>query len=426
MNKEISFEKLMLLSAVVGLIGGLGAVAFRYLIIFFQYLFYGSTSSEEFFEIAQNLPWYYTMITVTAGGLIVGLIVHFSRKKKVQGDGVPEVLQSVKGKEGVLDVIVAPLKALASAVTIGSGGSAGREGPIVQIGAAFGSTLANKMNLDENRRLLLLGAGAAAGIGGTFNAPIAGVIFAWEILLKEVKITDILPIMISSMVGTVVANLILGFPGLIFEFPEIEIVNYWEILLYVALGVLAGFIALIYNHGLHGTEDFFETLKLPVYLKPALGGLAVGIIAIYVPGIMSTGYPVLTEALTDNLSITLVAALLILKIVATSMTIGSGGSGGIFAPALYIGGMLGVLYSKFLDKFLSGLIGGATTYGTIGMGAVFAGATHAPLTAIVILYEMTGDVKSILPLTIACIISTMICRKISPESIYTKDLIQQK
>jgi chloride channel protein, CIC family len=425
MKKEISFEKLMFLSAVVGLVGGLGAVAFRYLILLFQYLFYGSTSSEEFFEIAQTLPWYYTLITVTAGGLIVGFIVYFSGKSKVQGDGVPEVLQSVKGREGVLDVMVAPLKALASAVTIGSGGSAGREGPIVQIGAAFGSNLSNKMNLDENRRLLLLGAGAAAGIGGTFNAPIAGVLFAWEILLKDVKITDILPIMLSSMVGTVVANLFLGFPGPIFELPEVEIVNYWEILLYIALGVLAGFTALVYTNSLHGTEDYFDKLKLPVYLKPALGGLMVGIIAIFAPGIMSTGYPVLNDALIDNLGMKLLAVLLILKIAATSLSIGSGGSGGIFAPALYIGGMLGVLYSRILDKFLTGLIGGATTYGTIGMGAVFAGATHSPLTAIVILYEMTGDVKSILPLTIACIISTLVCRKVSPETIYTKDLVDK-
>jgi len=413
----------MLLSAIVGLIGGLGAVAFRYLILFFQYLFYGTTSAEEFFEAAQNLPWYYTLITVTAGGLIVGLIVHFSRKRQIQGHGVPEVMQSVKNKKGNISMLIAPLKALASAITIGSGGSSGREGPIVQIGAAFGSSLANKMNLDEHRRLLLLGAGAAAGIGGTFNAPIAGVIFAWEILLKDVKISDILPIMLSSMVGTVVANLILGFPGLMFDLPEIEIVSYWEIFLYIVLGVLAGFTALIYSNSLYGTEDIFEKMKLPVYLKPALGGLAVGAIAIFVPGIMSTGYPVLTAALTDELSVTLVAALFIFKIAATSLTLGSGGSGGIFVPALFIGGMLGVLYSKFMDNFFSGLIGGATTYGSIGMGAVFAGATHAPLTAIVILYEMTGDVKSIMPLTIACIISTMICREISPESIYTKDLI---
>ncbi|MFW5786913.1 MAG: chloride channel protein, partial [Halanaerobiales bacterium] len=321
--------------------------------------------------------------------------------------------------------LVAPLKALVSAVCIGSGGSAGREGPIVQIGASFGSSLGQFFQMTPKKIETLLASGAAAGIAGTFNAPLAGVMFSLEVLLKDIELESFTPIVVSAVVGTGVANLFFGAREAIFDVPEHVIVSVWEIIPYIGLGIVAAGIALLFSNSLYYLEHVFEEIKFPAFLKPAVGGLLLGSLALWIPQIHATGYPVMEEALHAKLPLLMVFTLMLAKILATDLTLGSGGSGGIFAPSLFIGSMMGAAYGGFLNSLFPSIIAGPGSYALVGMGAMFAGATHAPLTSIIIIFEMTRDPMIFLPLMFACIISTALTSRIQHRNIYTTKILNR-
>lgn len=409
---------MVLIAVVIGILGGFGAIFFRFAIRFFQGIFFGSW--QYTLDYALQLPWYVKFLVPAFGGLIVGPIV-FYFAREARGHGVPEVMESIVLRGGAIRPRVVIAKIVASAVCIGSGGSAGREGPIVQIGSSIGSTLGQVLKVSGSRLRTLVACGTAAGIAGTFNAPIAGALFAMEILLSDFGISQFSPIVISSVAATVISRHFLGdFPA--FVIPHYELVSVFELIPYIILGILAAFVALAFINLLYKTEDLFNSLRIPGFLKPVIGGLMIGAIAIYFPHIFGVGYETISLALESKLTWYFLMFLIGLKVVATSLTIGSGGSGGIFAPSLFLGASLGGFVGTIIHGLFPAYTASSGAYALVGMGAVAAGAMHAPITAILIVFELTDDYRIILPLMIACIISVIITTRLKKGSIYTLKL----
>lgn len=409
------------LGAVVGLGGGLGAVGFRYLIWFFQWVAYGSTG--ELLTLAQAMPWYLKFWIPALGGLVIGPIVYFMARE-AKGHGVPEVMESVALQSGIIRKRVVLVKSFVSAICIGTGGSAGREGPIVQIGSAIGSTLGQVLRISAARIRTLVGCGAAAGIAATFNAPIAGSMFALEIVLADFGLATFSPIVISAVVATAVSRHFLG-NSPAFIVPAYDLVSAWELPLYVIMGLFCAVVAVGFTTLLYKSEDFFDKIRFPEYLKALLGGAFLGLMALVFPHVLGVGYGSIDLALMQELSWWLMLLLVGGKILATSVTIGSGGSGGIFAPSLFMGAMAGGFFGSIVHMLFPEVTAPAGAYSLVGMGAVVSGTTHGPLSAILILFEMTGDYKIILPLMIACIISTIASGQMVTESIYTLKLARR-
>jgi CIC family chloride channel protein len=410
-----------ILGAVVGLGGGFGAIAFRYLIGLFQSLAYGSQGN--LLEIAQQTPWYLKFWVPALGGLVVGPLVYFFAKE-AKGHGVPEVMEAVALRKGVIRKRVAFVKILASAICIGTGGSVGREGPIVQIGSAIGSAIGQVISVSAERIRTLVGCGAAAGIAATFNAPIAGSMFALEIILGDFGLATFSPIVISSVVATAISRHYLGnSPAIIV--PPYQLVSPWELPIYVLLGLFCAVVGVTFTRTLYKTEDLFSTFKLPEYLKALVGGFIIGIMALFFPHVLGVGYPGIELALMGKISVLFMLLLILFKILATSVTIGSGGSGGIFAPSLFLGSMAGGLFGTIAHAFFPEVTANPGAYSIVGMGAVVSATTHGPLTAILILFEMTGNYRIILPLMIACIIGSVASGQLLKESIYTMKLVRR-
>jgi CIC family chloride channel protein len=412
---------MIIMAVIIGVVGGLGAIGFRSLIGFFQRTFWGAP--EYSLEAVRNLPWYWILLVPAGGGLVVGLIVYFFARE-AKGHGVPEVMEAVALRHGVIRPRVVLAKMFASAVCIASGGSVGREGPIVQIGSAFGSAVGQFFRVSQGRLRTLVGCGAAAGISATFNAPIACAIFSLEIILSDFRMVQFSPIVISSVLAAVVSRHFLGdFPAFIVS--EYQLISPWELLTYTALGLIGGMVAVAYTKTIYFCEDSFDKIKIPSYLKAALGGFVIGCIALLFPEIFGVGYETITSALMGQMVWKALLLLLLVKLVATSITLGSGGSGGIFAPSLFLGAMVGGLMGTGFHHFFPEYTAESGAYAIVGMGAVVAAATHAPITAILIIFELTSDYKIVLPLMLACIISTLVAVKMQRESIYTLKLIRR-
>ncbi|MBW1722723.1 MAG: chloride channel protein [Deltaproteobacteria bacterium] len=410
-----------ILAALVGLAGGFGAIGFRYLISFFQSLAYGGGGT--LLEMAQAQPWYIKVWIPAAGGLLVGPLVYFFARE-AKGHGVPEVMEAVALRKGIIRKRVVFIKSVVSAICIGTGGSVGREGPIVQIGSAIGSTIGQILKISADRIRTLVGCGAAAGIAATFNAPIAGSMFALEIVLGDFGLATFSPIVISSVVATAVSRHFLG-NSPAFSVPSYNMVSAWELIFYVILGLFCSFVAVAFTSTLYRMEDLFDDFKFPEYLKAVIGGFILGAMALLFPHILGVGYPAIDLALAEKLSMGVLFLLVIFKILATSITIGSGGSGGIFAPSLFLGAMAGGFFGTVAHNLFPGITASPGAYSIVGMGAVVAGTTHGPLSAILILFEMTGNYKIILPLMIACIISCISASQLLKESIYTFKLARR-
>jgi len=419
--KYTEHSYMVLVAIVIGLLGGLGAVGFRECIRIFQVVAW--QTDDVTLSYLRDLPSWWKVLSPAVGGLIVGLIiVRFAAEAK--GHGVPEVMEAVALQGGRIRPRVVVAKLIASGVCIASGGSVGREGPIVQIGSAIASSIGQWLRVGERRMRTLVGCGAAAGIAATFNAPVAGALFAVEIILGDFGVTQFSPIVISSVTATVVSRHFLGdFPA--FVVPAYRLVSANELFAYGALGIIAGLVALLFVRMLYGAEDLFDTLTIPAVLKPAVGGVLIGVIAIRFPAIFGVGYEAINEALTGKIGWGLLLILVVVKIMAVSLTIGSGGSGGIFAPSLFIGAMAGGAVGTVVHSLWPGASGSPGAYALVGMGAVVAAGTHAPITAIVMIFELTGDYKIILPLMISCIIATLLATRLQKGSIYTLKLLRR-
>lgn len=412
---------MVVVAIAIGLLGGLSAVGLRFLI--------GAVNDVAWHRARYTvdylaaLPWWWKLIAPTVGAVFFGWITyHFA--SEARGHGVPEVMEAVALRGGRIRPRVVFAKLIASGICIGSGGSTGREGPVVQIGAALGSTFGQWLRIDPQRLRTLVGCGAAAGIAGTFNAPVAGALFAVEIILGDFGVTQFSPIVISSVAATVVSQRFLGdFPA--FDVPPYSLVHASEFLAYAALGVLAAFVAVAFIRILYRVEGLFEGFRSPGVLKAVIGGALIGIMGMWVPHIFGVGYEAINEALHGNLGWQFMLLLVALKILAVSITLGSGGSGGIFAPSLFIGAMLGGAVGTVVHTFWPTGAAGAGAYALVGMGAVVGAATHAPITAILIIFELTGDYQIIMPLMISCIIATLLSTRIQRASIYTIKLLRR-
>jgi len=406
------------LAVLVGVGAGIGCVIFRYLINYFTDLFFVQAKTWLSF-----MGRYYVIIVPAIGGLLVGPMITFFAPE-AKGHGVPEVMEAVALRGGRIRPIVAVIKSLASAITIGSGGSLGREGPIVQIGSALGSTLGQVLHLSDRRIRTLVACGAAGGIAATFNAPIAGVIFAIEIILGEIEVESLSSVVLSAVTASVIGRLVFG-NSPAFPVPRYSMVSSWELLFYLGLGVIAAVVGVIFIRALYSSEDLFDRWHFPTYLKPAAGGLLLGVVGLVYPQVFGVGYETIQVSLLGTMGLQLALVLLVAKLVAVCITLASGASGGVFAPSLFMGAMLGTTFGGVVHALFPAITAGSGAYAMVGMGAVFAAAARAPLTAILILFEMTDDYRIILPMMLACVVSTLLAGRLHKESIYSEKLARR-
>lgn len=411
---------MIIVAIVIGVLAGFAAIGIRALIQTISNISFPGTGT--FLENVIASPWFLIVMVPVIGGLIVGPLIHFFAPE-AKGHGVPEVMQAILLKGGIIRARVALIKAVASAITIGTGGSVGREGPIIQIGSSLGSTVGQFFRVPSKRLKTLVGCGAAAGIAAAFNAPIAGALFAVEIILMDFAVAQFSPIVISSVMATVISH---HFEGnfAAFEVPAYSLNSIYEIGFYFILGALSGLASFLFIKILYFFEDLFDKqIKFPEYLKPVLGGLGIGLIALIFPQIMGVGYDSINLALHSNMVWQLALILIFVKILATSLTLGSGGSGGIFAPSLFMGAMLGAFFGDIVHFNFPEITASSGAYALVAMGGLVAGTTRAPITAIIIVFELTKEYEIILPLMIVCIISTILSSRLSRESIYTLKLL---
>jgi CIC family chloride channel protein len=405
-------------SILVGSGGGLGAVVFRWMIAQFKNLFFVKGG-----ELLHFMGQYSVIIIPAAGGLVVGLLVYFFARE-AKGHGVPEVISSVLVGGGKIRPRVAVVKAVASSVCIGSGGSVGREGPIIQIGSALGSSIGQLLKLSEEKTKTLVGCGAAAGIAATFNSPLGGIFFGLEVILREYGLRNFSSVVLSSVTATVISRHFLGNQPA-FHLPPFALYNITDFLYYLVFGFFTAFIAWLFVKTLYKSEDIFNAIKMPDYLKPVLGGLGIGIIGVKFPQVFGVGYETIEASIRGDFVLWVIIALVFLKILATSLTLGSGGSGGVFAPSLYIGALLGEAFGLIVHKIIPGTVIPPGAFALVGMASVFAGTSQAPMSAILLLFEMTGNYRILPPLMITCVLSAMLVKWRTKYSIYTLKLVRR-
>ncbi|MBN2722878.1 MAG: chloride channel protein [Deltaproteobacteria bacterium] len=410
-------------SVLIGIAGGYAAIGFRYLIkyaaFFFMLPFSGTISSSEF----SSLPWWGILALPVTGGLLLGPIIRYV-SWEVRGSGIPEVIESCATTGGVIRKRVAFVKAIAAAISLGSGFSVGREGPIVQIGASIASTIAQFLRASVKQLRTLVACGAAAGIAATFNTPFAGALFAVEVVVGDFGSAKIGPIVISSVVGTVVSHHYLGnFPAL--AHINFSMVSNFELIIYLLLGLLSGAAGAFFIRILQKSGELFSKIPVNEIFHPAIGGLLVGITVLTTPYTFGVGYDEINSALGAGGVITLGGAAFIFsaKLFATAVSIGSGASGGVFAPSLFLGAMTGYITGVLAGMFWPSSVAQPGAYALIAMGAFVSATTRAPITATLMIFEMTSHPSVILPLMAACIPATIFSAYLKRESIYHVKLL---
>ncbi len=403
-------------AVVVGAGTGLGAVGFIWLLEQIRTL--TTWTQATLGQIAG------TLIAMGLAGLIVGyLIDRYAREAK--GHGVPEVMEAVAIRGGRIRAIVAAIKVLASSITIGTGGSAGREGPIVQVGAALGSTLGQRLRFSDERVRTLVACGAAAGIASTFNAPIAGSLFAMEVILDSFTVRYFGAVVISAISASIVSRSLLG-NAPAFQVPAYPLNHVGEVPIYIVLGVLAALVAVTFIRALYFAEDKFDHWRVPLYVRTAVGMLLTGVVGLLLPdrGILGPGLGAIGETMAMNIDVSLgfMATMLIGKLIATTFTLGAGNSGGVFAPSLYMGATMGGMVGVVAHALWPAMAPNPGAYAIVGMAATFAAAARAPITAVLIVFEMSNDYKLIIPLMMATVLATLLAEHLHKESIYTLKL----
>ena len=412
---------MLVTSLIVGIGAGLGAVLFRRLIDWIHNFAYNDIAGI----LAEWYPLHLIVIPALGGAIVGPLVYYFAREAK--GHGVPEVMEALERRGGKIRPRVVVVKSLASSVCIASGGSVGREGPIAQIGSALGSLIGQLLKLSEDRVRTLVACGAAGGIAATFNAPIAGAVFALEVLLRRFGSVYFGAVVISAVTADVIAHYFEG-DSRTFLTPEYTMQSPWELLLYTLMGFIAALAAVGFSRLLYFSEDIWGLIRIPEPAKPLFGGILLGLLGIIsyqidgFPRVFGVGYETIENTLFSQLTLQVTFGLLLLKLVATTLTLGSGGSGGIFAPSLFMGAMLGASFGQIAHTIFPEIVAPSGAYALVGMAAFFGGAAHAPITAILILFEMTGDYQIILPLMLSTVLSTIVSRNLSPDSIYTLKL----
>ena len=409
LNQDIPF---LFVAVIVGLLTGYVAVVFHDAIMMLSSIcFTGLRSYGKAMHIDKSLMPFFLLIPAI-GGLLVGLYNAFVVKAR-SGHGLASVIKAVAQNDGVIDKKLWIHKSITSVLSIGTGGGGGREAPIVQVGAAIGSTVAQVLRFSPNKTRTLLGCGAAAGLAAVFNAPIGGVMFAIEVLLGDFSVKTFSPIVISAVIGTVLSRSYLG-SSPTFNVPEYSLVSNTELIFYFLLGILAGLSAVMFIKIYYTIEEWFQWLEkrwnIPVWAMPALGGLMSGLICMWLPELYGFSYAAINNALQGNEGWQNMVGIYFLKPVVAALTVGSGGSGGMFAPAMKMGAMLGGMFGKIVHMLFPSITAASGAYALVGMGAITAGIMRAPLTVILILFEVTGNYEIVLPIMFAAVTSTLIAR----------------
>ena len=403
----------------VGLLSALGIWVFKRLIDIVQHLAF-----EQVFPRLQPLGGWTIALLPVAGGLLVGLVVHFLVGEERQ-HGVAGIMEAVALAGGRLRYRRVPARTLAAAISIGSGAAVGPEDPSVQIGANLGSAFGQWLRLSDERVRTLVAAGAAGGVAAAFNAPIAGSFFALEIILGEIGGSAVGVVLVSAVVSAVTTQALVG-PQPAFSVPAYEFRSALELPFYLLLGLLAGPLGATFTRLLYLAQDWFARLRLPRPARTALAGLLVGVTGIFLPRVFGVGYESIEAALNGrDLGLWMLLALLIARLVLTPVSLGGGFQGGVFAPSLFLGAMLGGAFGLGADLLFPGLAIDPPAFAMVGMAAVLAGTVHAPLTAILLLFEMTHDYRIILPLMFAVAVSLVLSRWMQKDSIYAVGLARK-
>ena len=422
---------LVVMAVAVGVLAGFGAVGFRWLIFAVTWLVSGHQQFGQQGRVGSlHLPWlgiWFLLLIPVAGGLIYGPLVNrFAREAR--GHGVPEVMVAVAENGGRIRPPVTVVKAIASAVCIGFGGSVGREGPIVQIGSAFASTLGQWVRMSETRLRIIVACGAAGGIAATFNAPLTGLFFGFEIILREFSVDALFATILSAVSADLVSRAFFGSGPFFSQMPhDLMITHAYTYLLVAVLGLAAGLIGVGFKTVLYKLEDIVDGLwkGRPEWARPAVGGLALGLLLLALPQMYGVGYPVMNGVVAGHVVLWLLVILMVGKIAAASVTLSIGGSGGVFAPSLFIGAAGGMAFGVVVHDLFGSVVGPPALYAILAMGGVFAGAAQAPLTAIASVAEMTGNF-SILPAIMLSIgIAVAVSKRITYGSIYTTKLLRR-
>ncbi|OIP64390.1 MAG: hypothetical protein AUK30_06870 [Nitrospirae bacterium CG2_30_70_394] len=412
--------QLILIAVVVGVLAALGYALLRTSLEQVEAYFFGPLHSLLSIDLGGWRRVGIVLLPVLGIVCLIPLMLLFPGD--VGGYGLPRFLEIVNLRGGVIRARSIFITIVAPALTIGSGGSAGLEGPIAQLGGAIGSNVGQTFGVTGTKMRVMVASGVAAGIAAVFNAPMAGVMFAIEIvLLGDFEIHHFTPLVIAAGVATASARMVFG-NALMFDVPAYTLVSYWELLLYAGLGVVVGGLAVLNIKIFYGVWDLFESSRLPRLVRPVVGAALVGTVGIGLPQVMGGGYHTISEAMHGDLPWLLMAALPLFKMVTTAITLGSGGAGGIFAPAMFMGTMVGGAYGAMVHAIWPSATAPVGTYALVGLGAFLAAAAHAPLTAMFLLFEITNSHEIVLPVLFASAIGTIIARLFYAESIDTEAL----
>lgn len=416
--------RMVAIASLIGVMAGLCNIVFREALRFCHTLF--TEQGRQMLGIDQGGWHVFLMPLIPMAGVALLIPLTYFFPGEVNGYGFPRFLKKVNLEGGYIKARTIVLKIVSTALTVGSGNSAGVEGPIAQIGGAAGAQVGQFSRVSGTRIKVYIAAGCAGGIAGMFNAPIAGIFFASEIvLLGTFEISSFAALVIASAISTMVTRAYFGELS-VFPIPDYQVVNYLvEVPLYSIMAVLIGFLAAFHIHVFYKMRDLWEEFSLHPYLKPVAGAFIVGVMGIGFPEVMGGGYEYMHEVLHNQGILWVMFCLIFLKIFATAITLGSGGAGGVFAPALFIGAMSGGTFGALVNKILPTMTATPGAYATIGIGAFLAASTHAPMTGIFLLFELTGNYQVIIPIMVSAIIGTVVASKFKQDSIDTVDFTRE-
>ncbi|MFQ5509264.1 MAG: chloride channel protein [Leptospirillia bacterium] len=405
------------MAILVGLATGFSVVLFAWMIQAVQTLLLGAGDP---IVLAQNKAWWEILFLPVVGGCLVALLLPFI-PKDIRVYGVAEVIDTLHAKEThPLNPRAAFFKLAASAITIGSGGALGKEGPSVEMGAVIGDAIARLFRIPSEMRdeikVIMIGSGAAAAIAAVFNSPFGGVAFAMEVVLSQMHLRISSPIFLASATGAIVSTTFIG-PEVI-HVPDYHFVSFWEVGTYLGLAVLVAVVGTAFTNGLRFSRSLFDHLAGPEWSKPIIGGLIVGAFLVFFPHVYGTGIESIGHTLNEDFPWQVLLVLVFVKLIVTSVTLGSRGFGGLFGPALFMGAVTGGAYGALVHKLLPNVTATSGAYAVVGMGAVLGTVAHAPITATIIIFDFTHDYRMILPVAVVTLISTFLSVKSRTKSIY--------
>ncbi|MFC1744498.1 chloride channel protein [Candidatus Riflebacteria bacterium] len=413
----------LFVSCLIGAFAGLGVLFFLFLLDFIQYLFLFQVAERSMIlKAVEQMTFFHIILVPTLGGLLVGT-AHYFLKLDTQGSGVPEIIKALILKQGTIEKRSIALKAVSTAVTLGSGGSCGYEGPMAFVGGGIGSEIGRFFHLKEAGVKTMLAAGSAAGVAATFNCPLGGAFFAAEVILGEISLNTFSPVVVASVIATAITRGVRG-NNPDFQVPGSFSHSQWDLFYYLGLGIFCALFAIFFVRIFLGIIGIFRRLDASPPIKGALGGFCIGLLIYIFPELYGSGYALTSQNMQDIITrgFPYLTALLFIKVLATSITLASGGNGGIFGPALFLGSTLGIIYGHALKYFIQIPDLNPGAYSLVGVASLLSAMTHSPISATVMAFELTGDYELILPIMLACSFSSILARYFMHDSFYTVDL----